>query len=83
MEFLREQGTTLVEWLRSVPEESSERSYAEGKWTAKQALGHLSDTERVMAYRALCFRARRHHSPPRVRPGCVCGKRAVCQTEVE
>ena len=27
--------------------------YAPGKWTAKQVLGHVCDTERVFAYRAL------------------------------
>jgi hypothetical protein len=27
--------------------------YAPGKWTVKQSLGHMIDTERVMAYRAL------------------------------
>ena len=29
--------------------------YAEGKWTIKEILGHLIDTERVMTYRALRF----------------------------
>lgn len=27
--------------------------YAEGKWSAKEVLGHLCDTERIFAYRAL------------------------------
>jgi len=30
-------------------------AYAEGKWTIKQVLGHMADTERVFAYRALVF----------------------------
>ena len=30
-------------------------AYAEGKWTIKQILGHMCDTERVFAYRALVF----------------------------
>lgn len=30
-------------------------AYAEGKWTVKQLLGHIIDTERILAYRALRF----------------------------
>ncbi|HVW96349.1 MAG TPA: DinB family protein [Mucilaginibacter sp.] len=30
-------------------------AYAEGKWTIKQVVGHMADTERVFAYRALVF----------------------------
>lgn len=29
--------------------------YEKGKWSVKEILGHLTDTERIMAYRALCF----------------------------
>ncbi|MFN3875512.1 MAG: DinB family protein [Flavobacteriales bacterium] len=31
------------------------RAYAPGKWTIRQLVQHVLDTERVMAYRALCF----------------------------
>ena len=30
-----------------------EHAYAPGKWTVKQMLGHMTDTERVFGYRAL------------------------------
>jgi uncharacterized damage-inducible protein DinB len=29
-------------------------SYAPGKWTVKEVINHMTDTERVFAYRALC-----------------------------
>lgn len=29
--------------------------YAPGKWSPKQILGHLTDAERIFAYRALCI----------------------------
>lgn len=31
------------------------RPYEPGKWTPKEVLGHIADTDRVMAFRALCF----------------------------
>jgi uncharacterized damage-inducible protein DinB len=34
---------------------NSNYSYAPGKWTVKQLLGHMVDTERVFGFRAFCF----------------------------
>lgn len=42
-------------FILSIPEEKGTFSYAEGKWTIKEILCHILDTERVMAYRALRF----------------------------
>ena len=45
---------TLAE-LRKVSEADSLKRYAPGKWSIREVLGHMIDTERVFAYRALRF----------------------------
>lgn len=39
-------------------------AYAEGKWTPKEVLGHIIDTERIMTFRALCFARGEKQSMP-------------------
>lgn len=45
----------LVHFVREIPMDKFDYRYAEGKWTIKDILQHLIDTERVFAYRALRF----------------------------
>lgn len=41
--------------LGGVSEARAGFRYAEGKWSLRQVAGHLADTERLFAYRALCI----------------------------
>jgi len=41
--------------LGGLPEEMGDFAYAPGKWTVKQMLMHMIDTERVFAFRTLSF----------------------------
>jgi uncharacterized damage-inducible protein DinB len=48
--LLTEQIATF-ETLRSLPEDTGNHAYADGKWTVKEVVGHLADAERVFSYR--------------------------------
>lgn len=48
--------------LERIDENQSGYSYAPGKWTLKELLQHMIDTERIFCYRALCF-ARKDKTP--------------------
>lgn len=41
--------------LSGVPDEMEDFRYAEGKWSVKEVVGHIIDTERIMCTRALCI----------------------------
>ena len=41
--------------LETIPEDRAGYRYAEGKWSVKELLGHLTDAERIFVYRALCI----------------------------
>lgn len=59
---LRAQGERTRATLQGVSEQRAAFRYAEGKWSIKQVVGHMLDTERLFGFRALAF-ARRDPSP--------------------
>jgi uncharacterized damage-inducible protein DinB len=59
---LEQNKATVLDFIRSLPEDKAEFQYAEGKWTLKSVLAHINDTERVFQFRALNC-SRRDTSP--------------------
>ncbi|MBV8389095.1 MAG: DinB family protein [Mucilaginibacter sp.] len=55
LELLEVGKQVTYDLFRNLSEEQAMHAYAEGKWTLKQVLGHMIDTERTFAYRSLCF----------------------------
>ena len=62
LEELENSIQNFEEFLKQIPLEKHEFRYAEGKWTIKDIVQHLIDTERVLAYRSLRF-ARKDQTP--------------------
>ncbi|WP_239004673.1 DinB family protein [Paenibacillus tepidiphilus] len=54
-EILRKQTETVLRLLTSLSEEQGNYRYAPEKWSIKEMLGHLTDNDRIMSYRLLCF----------------------------
>ena len=53
VETLETQLSETLGLLANVPEERGDFRYGPGKWTLRESIGHVSDTERVFAYRML------------------------------
>lgn len=51
--YTRDQTAEVASLLASITEEKAGGTYAPGKWSIKEVIGHLTDTERVFQYRAM------------------------------
>jgi hypothetical protein len=54
-ETLAESSRAMREFYGAIPEGRGGHAYAPGKWTVREIVGHVADSERVFSYRALRF----------------------------
>jgi uncharacterized damage-inducible protein DinB len=59
---LEEQGRATASLFERLTDQQADYRYAPEKWSVKETLGHVIDTERIMSYRAL--RIARHDKKP-------------------
>jgi len=55
LDVMSRQHVDTLRVLRAIPDERSRHRYAADKWSIRQVVGHINDTERVFSYRALWF----------------------------
>ena len=55
LRLLEDHAAGLLDLLRAFGEARGDDCYASGKWSVKEVVGHMADTERVFAYRDLRF----------------------------
>jgi uncharacterized damage-inducible protein DinB len=55
LNILSQQLEDATGFFAAISEETSLLSYAPGKWSIRQVLNHVTDTERAFAFRALWF----------------------------
>ena len=53
LQSLKDSTTSILAMLENLAEAKWDYRYAEGKWSVKEALVHMMDTERIFSYRAL------------------------------
>jgi len=54
-ELIANHSHTIVQFIQAIENNKADFAYAEKKWTVKQVLQHMIDTERVFVYRILSF----------------------------
>ncbi|HLG03826.1 MAG TPA: DinB family protein [Bacteroidia bacterium] len=53
--ILESQVLDFKAFMSEIPAEKEEYRYAANKWSVKEVIGHIIDTERIMTCRALCI----------------------------
>ncbi|NGP89747.1 DinB family protein [Fodinibius halophilus] len=64
LQALINQGQKTYAFMQQLAPEEADYRYEEGKWSVKEVIGHLIDTERIMAYRALSISRGEEQSLP-------------------
>ncbi|WP_082915368.1 DinB family protein [Arachidicoccus ginsenosidimutans] len=54
-EVISKYNDEQLNYVDALPNDKANFAYAENKWTVKEAVQHISDTERVFAYRILAM----------------------------
>ncbi len=62
--LLHTQRDWFGDWIESLTDDQLQHSYAPGKWTLAEAIGHVLDTERVFGYRMLAISRNEKKSLP-------------------
>ena len=52
-EAIEKHSPAILDFFKNIPAAKIDYRYAEGKWSIRQMLQHIIDTERIFAYRAL------------------------------
>ena len=53
--LLRRQVEETAALVGGLDDRQADYRYAAGKWSIKEVVGHVTDTERIMVYRGVCF----------------------------
>jgi hypothetical protein len=68
LQHLKKQGLVVLNLLRGLDDAAAAYRYAPDKWSIKEVIGHMIDTERLFGFRALWFARRDAQEQPGMDP---------------